>query len=198
MYPDNRRRKKRALTFIEINIVVVLLAVIGLAIYSSLSAGSRIWRRGTGAAAEIDAAIFLDKLSSDLRNCLVYRAIPIDGGPLQCSFGVMASIIADEPMAGFGQVTYTYDTSLRMLSRGYQDYLWQRQGKAQKPASLLMQGIDSCRFRYFYADPQTGQAAWSDTIAAGELAAVQVELIWHRDRRQLRLVKIINLPLNAW
>jgi prepilin-type N-terminal cleavage/methylation domain-containing protein len=83
------KASKKAFTLVEIMLVSVLMAVLGLTIYGSFSAGSRIWQRAKDGAPEIEAHIFLNRLSQDLRNCFNSSVSAALGTSSSLSFSVL-------------------------------------------------------------------------------------------------------------
>ncbi|MBN2452968.1 MAG: prepilin-type N-terminal cleavage/methylation domain-containing protein [Candidatus Omnitrophica bacterium] len=61
-------------TLIEILIAITTFTIIAAAIYSSLSAGLRMWRRSNTMIGELQSArVFFSLASSDLRNAVIYN-----------------------------------------------------------------------------------------------------------------------------
>ena len=87
----NSRRllSRRAMTLMEILIVVSLIAMMSVAIFNALSNGMKIWKRSQQMVIEEDIAVFFDKIAHDIRNAFVFSQFRFEGDELRFAFPTM-------------------------------------------------------------------------------------------------------------
>ncbi|MFH1691527.1 MAG: type II secretion system protein [Candidatus Omnitrophota bacterium] len=182
-------RNKRAFTFVEMMVVLVLFAVVGVSLFSSFIMGMKVWKRVTDTNfAERKALLGIARLSKELRSCFGYSKIGFSGQAHNITF---ANIVGDRvinmtyifiPDEG---IVYRYNTSMEQLL-GLQE-----PGLPRK----IISGIKDFTFKFYGPDQGTGNYTfldnWNYTIS-GIPAAVKVFCSVDDDHD---LEKIISIPI---
>jgi hypothetical protein len=190
----NKANKNRAFTLIELNLVVILMAVIGLTVYASFSAGARIWQRSKANTPEINAHIFLDKISSDLRNCLKFSAILPKGNVNELSFAIFKrSDAKDKDFVGFGKVVYSFDYNKESVSRSYQDFTQILRNRADESPRVVLDNIKSCSFKYYYFNIDSSDSGWKSSMDTVFPSAVKIDISFTLDNKTSVISKIVSL-----
>ena len=185
------KRQVGGFTFIELNLVVMLVAVIGLTVYASFSAGTNIWKRLKGATPDIDAHIFLDKLSYDLRNCVAFSSIAPDGSADSIAFAVFNN--SNSALPGFGTVRYSFDAASGSVSRSYSDFAKSPDKKYGNGDIMLSDKLRACSFKYYYFSNELKNGQWKDRMDNGLPSAVKVEVYFLADNKKVNLSKTITV-----
>lgn len=186
-------RSSKGFTFIEISIVVVMLSAISLVIYSTLSAGVKIWQRANSYALETDVAIFLDKISQDLRNCIRFSGIPAHGSGNDLVFALLQDNTAKDA-ANFGIAHYYFNPQEKRLYRAYSDYSRLYSGDIQEHPTLMLENALGVAFSYYFKEEK---AVWKDVFSTNLPQAVRVEVIFESNKRQKVFREIIPLYVPA-
>ena len=155
---------KRGFTLIELLLASAIAAVIGLAVYSTFSAGMTVWRKTGGIGLQAQKRLIrVERLRKDLRRIFVFRGdeIPFEGTNTTMSFPA----IVDSAVV---RLAYSFDPQGRVLRKGAQGLpeIIAAKGKEEKPAPSLapfLDGVESVRFAYFSFDPAKGAYEWQET-----------------------------------
>ena len=149
---------RKSFTLIEMLLVTSLIAMTGLAVYHSLINGLKIWQASTRYTYEEDAAIWLDKMSQDLRNAVNYSLIKFDGKGKKMSFSTMVRTIADSsysPEAEYifqiGRVEYEFDSSKGIVLRRQANY-GQAMSNDLDPSRPIASSITDVTFSYYFIE----------------------------------------------
>src|ERR1039458_2354762 len=87
---------RQGFTLTEILLVSAMFAVISVAVFNAFSNGFKLWARGQHVMVEGDMAIFLDKISEDLRQTVSISGIPFKGEGTQLTFPAIILDRTDE------------------------------------------------------------------------------------------------------
>ena len=193
------RNDNRGMTFIELNIVVVLFAVICLTIYGSFSAGMRIWERAKKSSPECDAHIFLDKISSDIRNTVGFSPIIPHGSGSALSFAVFQPVsaavagngVAALSSAGIGRVAYNFDAQQGILYRSYRDFRQEAAGAPESRPRPILNNLKSLSFAYCYLSREGNE--WTNIWEGQPPLAVKIELLFVVNNRPVTMSKTVSL-----
>lgn len=190
--------EKKSFTFIEIALVVAMISVISLAIYSSFSAGVKIWQRANANTRETDVCIFFDKISSDLRNCvLLYRIMPF-GARDNLSFALIQEegrqSKGTDDLANFGRVHYSFNVTNGKVLRSYKNYSRLLDTNAQEKDQVILENINSLAFSYYYRDKE---GVWRDNFNGNFPSAVKVDVTFESNKKTKTLTKIIPIHISG-
>ena len=185
------KEKKHAFTLIELTLVAALIAVIGLVVYASFSAGAKIWERAKNNIPEADAHIFLGKISSDLRNAFKFSGIKPSGGATDISF---ASYSASSGSTGFGEVSYSFGAQKEKIVRKYLEYPRFARNDMPDNSKIVLDNVKSLLFKYYYFNPELKEGVWKDAIEENLPSAVKIEIsVVFKDQKTATLSKIITV-----
>jgi len=116
---------RRGFTLTEVLLVSAMFAVISLAVFNAFSNGFKLWARGQHVMVEGNTAIFLDRLSEDLRQTILISGIPFKGDSAELSFPAIIlgptdsnGSRAQEGIADqIGAIRYVFDPSQKKIIR---------------------------------------------------------------------------------
>ncbi len=183
--------KKRGFTFIELNLVVILVAVIGFTIYSSFSAGTNIWKRQKNSAPVIDTHIFLNKISCDLRHGINFSPIAPCGTSRNLSLAIFQN--GGNSICGFGRVTYVFDAASGILKRDYREFSNSVDKQPGNSSIILLSSLSSCSFKYYYFNAESRNGQWKDAMENGLPSAVKVNVSFVMNNKETNFSKIIAM-----
>jgi len=154
------RNNKSGFTLVEMAIVAILFAIIGVGLVGTLSAGLKIWSRAKDAGTLAPQEAFtLELIARDLRQSVYVPQVGFTGEGKQLSF------LAFSRDSVF-KVTYKFDDMQNVLLRRQEglktaiDEDLQGEYTEEKFADL-----DDAQFRYLYFDKDKKDYAWKDTWA---------------------------------
>ena len=193
-------KKGAGFTLIEILLVVSLMGLVGVAIYHTFANGLKIWQRSHQLILEEDTALFLDRISRELRNAVIFSLIGFEGGEHSVKFATRIRTKADArsgreagaAVSQIGQMEYVYDAGKKGLYQRQANY---SQALDHKKGSerLLLNQIGSVDFRYFYLDAD-GRLEQTKRISRIP-AAVLIEVRISDDRSSRSMSKLVNIPV---
>lgn len=177
-----RSHNAKGFTLVEVILSAVLVALLGGAIYLTLSQGVRIWNRAAKNRPEIDIYMGFEKLTDDLRNALKYSTGKFKGSIDSLEFYTQNSTSG---VPGPMQVSYLFDRNKKQVKRTKLDYR-QILNTVQTPSEeVIMQGITDATFSYYFSD-RSMVGSWKnfwDTLCIPEAVRVSVS---YKDQNQLR------------
>lgn len=191
----------RAFTMVEMLLVVAVLSVITLALYRSISNGLRVWDRVYRFSVEEDVAIFMDRLTTDLRNLTMYSRFPFQGQTTRMVIPTLVRVPADrkshegsdEIVEQLGSVEYYFDGLRSSIYRKQGNY-GQTVRRRSGPAGRLAQPVQSLKFFYLKIEHQNiVEYPALDQVPL----AVRVEVEF-QDQRGVphKVSRLIHVPLN--
>ncbi len=162
-------RRYKGFTLVELILVSAILSVIGIAVYTALSNGIRLWKRINQEAPQEDISIFFVKISYDLRSLVKHSAASFSGGPDSISFPTFVVSETEEGIMkrDLGMVSYYFGKEENVVSREQSNYSQIYLSKPG-PARRLLKGVDSLTFRYYCYDPENEEYIWLDAWNADE------------------------------
>jgi Tfp pilus assembly protein PilE len=196
------RNKPGAFTLIELLLVTSITASVGLAVFTALSNGLKLWHRSQKAVIEEDATLFLERFTSDLKNTFLFSRLSFSGTEMSMSFPTVVYVPADRKSArayeGYvdqlGSVRYAFDPSRGEVTREEANYSLSLRGE-YAPARRMVGGVKELHFKYFYH----GDEGRSTTIDAQDLlpAAVLVEARFSDGNQEKVIKRHISIPLGT-
>src|SRR3990167_4975623 len=196
---------KKGFTFIELVLVMVILGVVGLAVYGTFANGLNIWKRITQQSQPEDINVFFEKITFDLRNSFNLTGIRFRGGNTRVTFPTRTKFIDDEQLKeSIGQVTYAFNGRTKTIDQNaasYSDVFYKRAGQKR----ILAEDIHSLRFEYYIFDPNRKKYEWAQSwqdedqpfgVEAEENLPliVKVELAVEDDGREIKYVRTVQIP----
>ena len=189
-------RNKTSFTLIELLIVLAMVSIIGLAIFTTLSNGIRIWQRLNQSVAQEDVNIFFERIAGELRNTFQFSIVNLHGEIDQITFNTFVvtpgSSLPQE--TGIGQVVYRFDKSNKQIIRERRNYSQIYKGSGGSRQELLS-GIDSLSFNYYFYDQQAREYVWLEEWQEDNLPeAVRIELEFDDGQQSRSIIRSITLP----
>lgn len=190
------KKKSNGFTLVELLIVSALISIIGLAVYSVLSSGIRIWQRVNIEMPTQDLNIFLDKFSLDLRNSIEYKDLNFIGSKDQFEF---ATLLENSHFGGRtpAKVRYYYNYREKKLYREELDYSQIFNGDREDGTESLA-NIESLQFSYYFYDKESNAYSWLDKWPHEILpAAVRIEMKLNGVNQNNSFTKTVTIPISG-
>lgn len=189
-------RTQKAMTLMEILIVISIMGMLSLALYNALSIGIRVWKKSQEIHAEEDLAIFFDKLTQDLHNAYFYSKISFEGGTDYFAFPALVSVQRYDGEEGYsdemGKVEYRFDVAHHAIIRRQADY-GQALKKIYGAPRVVSSQISRLSFQYLYRTDDGEK--WSSQILDGVIAGIDVEVVLKDSLGERKIRKSIDMPL---
>jgi len=188
-----KKKNKNGFTLIELIIVSMTMAIVALAVYSTLSNGLKIWQRMDHERQEEDSGIFFEKFTSDLRNGIQYKGIGFSGNEDEFE---LPTLVTSQRLKSrtVGKVRYSYDQDKRIIKRylmDFSDIYDSGSGAAQE----LLPNVRSLKFQYYVYEAGGKEYLWQDEWAGPEMPlAIRVELEIGRDDKVSKFAKTVEIP----
>jgi prepilin-type N-terminal cleavage/methylation domain-containing protein len=187
-------RSNSGFTMVELLIVAVVMAIIGMTMYSALSNGVRIWSRVNERLGVEDVGILFEKFESDVRNCARVSATRFSGGEDGVSFaGLVPSAVLGSSTVG--TIGYSYDSEHDALLRSQKDIF---DVYADNPGAVrsLLNGVKSAKFSYYVYLKEAKRYMWLDDIRSGVIPlAIRMEANVQCEGRTERFTKTVSIPV---
>jgi len=187
------------MTFIEITMVVSLIALVSLALYKSFSNGLRVWEKSRESVIEEDIAIFFDKFARDLRGVYIHSLQHYEGDGTSFSFPAFVWMKKMNPEGNtedyedqMGQIEYAFDHSsdgIIRKSATYSDIYLEKFSHQQ----TLVSPVERILFTYYYLTDE-GEI-FSEQILETVPAGIEVEVVIHDHKGQRSLKRYFNIPI---
>jgi len=189
------QKNRRGFTLIELLVVCGMMAVISLAVFSSLSSGIRLWQRLGNLKMNEDLNIFLERFSADVANSFEFSAIGFQGKDDSLDMpALVKSQFSRKDIPG--KVAYAYDRQNRALTRSQMDYSQIYQDSRVTPKQSLT-GVNSCKFSYRVLDNRTKKYYWSEESLAGRLPeSVRLELGLDQESGGYIFNRTVSVPVS--
>ena len=194
-------KHKAGMTLMEVLIVVSIVAVVSLSLFNAFSNGLKVWRLSQQLVLEEDVAIFLDRLSQDLRNSFLYSKIYFEGDHYDFAFPtrVVTRIDfnktpdnPDDIEDQMGRVEYIFEPSRKLLVRRQANYS-QALMKTFSDPRIMLEGVDRVEFKYIYLTEE--KEIVSEQMLEILPASIKVEVDFSDQFGQRSIEKYIDLPL---
>ena len=197
-----RRSMGRGFTLVEVLLVTALFATIGLAVFTCLSNGLKLWNKSQRLVVEEDAAIFFDRFSVDIRNAFLYSQIPFAGEESRVTFPTVVYTVADRASSraheGYvdqiGMVRYSFDRAQGMILREQANYSQATHGELG-PAKVEVNGVTGFGLKYFY--PGTSEPSLTTGDDKPLPSGVEVEIRFSGEDGDKILKRYVSIPAGA-
>ncbi len=192
-------------TLIELTLVAALLSAIGVALYASFSTGISAWQKINAGLTIEDINIFLDKISSELRNSFQFKGILLKGESGAIRFPILFYGRDKKGVQKeIGEVHYEFNQKLQGIYRTYRSYSEVYQEK-NTFAERIAGPIQSFELQYYYYDPQQEEYLWTsvwqnaqDALGFEEEkklpAAVRIIITVRQEDEARQIVKTVSIP----
>lgn len=149
--------QRQGFTLTEVLLVSAMFAVISLAVFNAFSNGFKLWARGQHVMAEGNTAIFLDRISEDVRQTVKITGIPFKGSSEELSFP--AIILAPMDTYGsraregigdqIGAIRYVFDPAEKKIFRYQATYGQALKSQWSDPVEVANL-IEDISFHYYF------------------------------------------------
>lgn len=184
---------RKAFTLIELLVVTVIVSVISLAIYTTLSSGLKIWKRASVSLPQEELYIFFDKFSLDVRNSFKYANAKFAGSEEKFEFPSFVEMPLVKART-IGRVVYAYDSGDGILTRVLQDY----SDVYTSGDGYVQQAIDnirSFRFLYYAYIKEKNEYVWQERWEKEEPPlAIRMEIEF-KDEQDTPQVRTVSFPV---
>lgn len=186
---------------IEIILVVSLVSLVGLAAFKTIANGLKIWEQSLQLGVEEDVAIFLDKLTNDLKNSFHFSLLTFEGYPNLIAFPTIVRTREDrkkhygreEYVDQLGKVEYYFDSLKKAIYQRQANYSQACEEEYGKKR-LLAKSIYSLEFTYHIN--LDGELVTRNKTDGRSPQALEVEIKFKETTGKLRTVrKFINIPV---
>jgi len=188
---------KLGFTLIELLVVLAMVSIIGLAIFTTLSNGIRIWQRLNQTVGQEDINIFFERIARELRNTFEFSTIRFSGENHQIAFAAFLTApgVSKPQQSGIGQLVYYYDRASKQLIKEEKNYSQLYKGDSGAKQELLKQ-INSLEFSYYYYDQESREYLWLPVWQEDYLPlAVRIELEFDNGKQLENITRSIDLSL---
>ena len=194
------RRVDFGFTLMEMLLVTTLVSVIGVAVFSALNNGLKLWARGIGLGHEGELAIGLDKIGEDLRSTVPVSGIAFKGSGERCAFPAVVLTPADKKSSRaeedivdqIGAIEYRFEPAEGKIYRRQANYS-QALKKQWGPDQEIISGLEELMFHYYFSTDKgfLTKSEADEKIPAG----VIVEVVLRGDQAQRRLKRFYAVPV---
>ncbi|MBL7085414.1 MAG: prepilin-type N-terminal cleavage/methylation domain-containing protein [Candidatus Omnitrophica bacterium] len=188
----------KGFTLLELLITTSLIALMGLAIYSTFARGVMVWDRGGKTnIVEREVKFTLQSLAKELRSSFKFSGIEFKGTKNEISFPTYVNTagIAEAPKWEVGRVSYFFDSEKNTFSRWQKNYIDLFQPEKPEAEKVIPQ-IKDLDIRYYYFDAIGKAYKWKDSWSGKQdfPLGVRIELTTLSDEKEQKFVKTVYLP----
>jgi|GEM_PF-6927215 len=188
-------KNKYGLTFVEVLITCFMVAIIGIAVYSSLNNGIKAWARVQQKMPEEDVAIFFDKFFNEVSNSFKYPNMGFIGNQTYFAFPTMID-------SGIGTTAYNFIPGKDCLERAHETYSDIFESKAPQFSCILSE-VGAFVLAYYFYDSEKEEFIWSPEWPPTEgkprdanmPLAVKIDLDVNYGKKTYGYTKVVCLPL---
>jgi hypothetical protein len=174
-----------------------MFSIIGLAIFTTLNNGIKIWQRLNQTVGQEDINIFFERIARELRNTFAFNTIRFSGENHQIAFATFLTApgVSQPQQSGIGQVVYYYDRANKQLIKEQRNYSQLYKGDSGAKQELLKQ-INSLEFSYYYYDQESREYLWLPVWQDDYVPqAVRIKLEFDDGKQLKNITRSIDLPL---
>ncbi len=184
--------KQHGFTLMEILLVTVLMAVIGVATANVFANGLKLWAKSSQVIREADVIVFFDRFGADLRSAYVLDGIVFKGLGAELTLPGVVVTAADENSSRahevmvdqLGAVQYRFDPAGKKIYRRQANYSQALKGRWGAEVAVAS-NIEEISFQYFLP---AGQGLQVKSVVDGELpSGVSIDIRFEGDEYERRL-----------
>jgi hypothetical protein len=188
----------------EVLLVSSLIAVLAIAVFRSFGNGLKLWGKAERLNREAEVAIFLDKMSEDLRSTVITSGLFFKGTGMQVSFPAIVLTPADVKSARkeeglidqIGEVQYRFDGEQHVILRRQSNYSQALKGKWVQEEAAVVRDVDELNFHYEIVSNQ-GIRLLKSEIREGVPAGIMVEVRFSDDNGPHQLKRFLPVFISG-
>ncbi len=186
----------------EILLVAILMAVIGIATANVFANGLKLWAKSAQVIREADVIVFFDKFGADLRSSYVIDGIAFKGLGMEISWpGIIFtdadenSVRAHEVMVDqLGTVQYRFDPADKKIYRRQANYSQALKGRWGREV-VVASHIEEVSFQYFFP---ADQGLHVKSMVDGEVPlGVSIDIRFEGDDYERRLHRFFPIMIGG-
>ncbi|MFC1631113.1 type II secretion system protein GspJ [Candidatus Omnitrophota bacterium] len=202
-------RTKKGFTFIELLVSSAVVVLVGVAVYSTLSNGLAVWRRGNRDQTYYQRLrLETEKMAGELRSVFQFATMLFEGAEDSLQFAALviqpAGSEEDEAQSYYqlGRIKYFFDQEENVLRRQaltYPEvYLEEDQ---QSPGEILIENLQEFSLSYCYLDNASGTYMWKADWKKEEQdsipKAVKIKMVLQTGQTREEFEKAVFLALGT-
>ena len=205
MHYMNRPNKKvsgsnkvfvRALTFMELIVVMAIVSLIWMSIYVHMENGLKIWRKASSKSPRQELDMFLEKFTSDLRSTFKFNGIGFKGKNDRLEF---PALLYSQKLRNrsVGEISYVYESGNKYLYRKKRDYsnIFDKENGLN---ANILRNVLSMKLLYYYYDKENKEFIWRDSSLEEVIPlAVRLELEVGDEKRQDKVTRTVLIPVGG-
>ena len=188
----------KGFTLLELLITTSLIALMGLAIYSTFARGVMVWERGSKTdVVEQEAMFSLQSLAKELKNSFKFSGIKFSGTKDGVFFPtyVNTARVGEAPKWEIGRVSYFYDSSKKSFFCREASYVDLFQDDLPKAREIVAQ-VNDLEINYYFFDAIAKTYKWKNSWSGKETfpLGVRIVLTIGSGEEGKEFVKTVYLP----
>ena len=196
-------KRLKAFTLVEVLVVSSLIAISSIAIFRSFGNGLKLWARAERLNREAEVAIFLDKMSEDLRSTVIVSGLGFKGSTMQVSFPAIILTKADLKSSRaseglvdqIGAVQYRFDSASHTIFRRQVNYAQAIKARWAQEEFSVASGVTDLKLQY-EATSDKGKMLKSE-INEGIPSGVMVEVDFSDDSGEHHLKRYLPIVVGG-
>lgn len=188
-------------TLVELLISMLIVSILGGAVFASFSQGIRIWQRAVQQSELGDEEFFFETIRSELRNAFVYDGIAFEGQSEKFDFyGLMSRQIGKASSSGYSKVPahiqYRFLPSEKSIQKEVTFYEKMLDGKREVSENkIVLDKVENVKFEYDKRQKErfgsVWMKSWKDSCFPG---AIKATMQLTTGLSAAAEVRIINIP----
>jgi len=188
----------KGFTLLELLITTSLIALMGLAIYSTFVRGVMVWDRGSKTnIVEREVRFSLQSLAKELRSSFKFSGIEFKGTKNEISFPTYVNTagIAQAPKWEVGRVSYFFDSKKNTFSRWQKSYIDLFQDDLPKAREIVSQ-VNDLEINYYFFDTIGKTYKWKNSWSDKENfpSGIRIVLTIGSGEEEKEFVKTVYIP----
>jgi len=199
-------RRRRGWTLLETLVALALVAFVGMATFSMVAGGFRLWERlREDGVQQRHVWLALEQMRQDLGRSRPFLPIPFKGTYDKISFPGPVPVVFQDPRSGqqweaeeMGEIAYTWDSLQGFLHRSQIPYRFLRRHAVHEKGKVVSEGLRRIRFSYGKPIPGGGAMEWRSLWEEEEWPmAVKIEVEYQDGQTQRIETWHLVVPLSV-
>jgi prepilin-type N-terminal cleavage/methylation domain-containing protein len=188
--------RAKGFTFVEMIVAIMIVAMLGVAVYTTFSQGVRLWTRTAKDRGEWKLDLWVEKITGDIRNSFWDAKVPFKGAPTEFSFATLARDPGDARREVFPvSLRYFFNPKRKVVEAqrtAFENVLVPR--SASKNSALSLEKVVAFEVEYYGYDPKSKVYSWrshwnKDCFPEAVKITIEPEQMSHR-----KWTRMISMP----